>query len=245
MNAAWPWLTVRMRPDLVVAHDRHVDEEAEDAGADEVPEPDRHQEEEGPAVPERGRALAAREPVEVPRIEREQRERHDLERGERGAERHGELGLAGEVPVVRGADQPAAEVEDGVEIDHADRGDAPDQAELEQDDRDDHRHEELEEALDPEMDDPEPPHVDDRVVGLRAEEERGQVEERDGEGRDQEEDDERPQLGVRARGRDRAAHQPEPEEQTRREQDLPEAADLQVFPALVADPEPQLAEADS
>src|SRR5262245_12601181 len=57
-------------PDFVVAHDRRVDEEAEDASAEEVPESDRHQEEEGPAVPEARGALAACEPVEIPCVER-------------------------------------------------------------------------------------------------------------------------------------------------------------------------------
>ena len=40
------------RPDLVVGHDRQVDQEAEDTGPQEVPEADGHEEHDGPAVRE-------------------------------------------------------------------------------------------------------------------------------------------------------------------------------------------------
>ena len=139
---------------------------------------------------------------EIPRIERDQRERHDFERGERGGHRHVEFGLPGPVPVMARADQPAAEIEDGVEIDRAQRRDPLDQAHLVEDDGDDHGDEEFEEAFDPQMDDPEPPRIDDRVVGLRTEEERRQIEQRNGERRDQEE------VGEAAPFADRGARAP-------------------------------------
>ena len=75
---------------------------------------------------------------------------------------------------------PAPQVEDGVEVDDA-RGRAwrvtrPIWTEHH---RDEHGGEELEEALDPQVDDPEAPVVDHGEVGVRAVEQRGQVEERD------------------------------------------------------------------
>ena len=85
-----------------------------------------------------------------------------------------------------GADDAAAEEQDGVEIDHA-RGRLPrDHVQLVEHHRHHHRHEQLEEPLDPEMDDPEPPRVRHREVARGVEEERRQIEERDRESREQE-----------------------------------------------------------
>ena len=90
----------------------------------EVPEAHRHQEVERPLVAER-RALSRPRVTrdEVPGVERDERQRHDLERRERRRQRHVEFGLAVEVPVMAGADQPAAEIQDDVEIDGAQRRD--------------------------------------------------------------------------------------------------------------------------
>ena len=108
--------------------------------------------------------------------------------------------------------------------------------------RDEDRREELEEALHPQVNDPEAPVVDDGEVGARAVEERRQIEERDGGGGVQEE---RPKLGSIAAPHhrpQRPIHQHEPEGETDREQNLPEPAQVQVLRALVAEPEPGLAQ---
>ena len=116
---------------------------------------------------------------EVPGVEREQRERDHLQRGEARREAHVERPLAGEVPVVPGPDDPAGQVEDGVEVDDAGGGAGRDQPEDHEHHRDEHGGEQLEEALHPQVDDPEAPVVDHGEVGAGAVEERGQVEERD------------------------------------------------------------------
>ncbi len=105
---------------------------------------------------------------------------------------------------------------------------------------DDDRDEELEEAFDPEVDDPEPPHVHDGVswswrrrtwpAGRRTGIAKAAI---------QEEGDERlvaPGRSVPAS----TARQTSQNQNTRpeREQDLPEPPDVEVFPALVAEPEP-------
>ena len=99
--------------DLEVGDDRQVDQEAEDPGADEVPEADRHQEVDGPAVAVGEASPAVLAPPlaqadEVPGVEREQGQRDDLQRGEARGQAHVERPLAGEVPVVPGPDDPAA-----------------------------------------------------------------------------------------------------------------------------------------
>ena len=176
------------RADLEVGDDGQVDQEAEDSRAHEVPDAHGHQEIDGPLLPAGNvvparRALPVLQLDEVPGVQGQQRQRHHLQRGEAGRQAHVERPLAGEVPVVARADDPAAEVQDGVQVDQARGGLGGDQAHLVEHDRHQHRREELEESLDPEVDDPEAPVVDDGEVGVRAVEERGQVEDRDGHGR--------------------------------------------------------------
>src|SRR4029077_12954634 len=120
----------------------------------EVPETYGHQEVERPFVPEWRVALAPRHSDEVPGIESDERQGNHLERRERRGQRHVELGLAVEVPVMPGADQPAAEDQDDIEIDDAERRVALHQAEFVENNADDDRNEQFEEALDPQMDDP-------------------------------------------------------------------------------------------
>ncbi len=74
---------------------------------------------------------------------------------------------------------PPRQVEDGVQVDERVAVVRLTRPELEEHDGHEHRGEELEEAFDPEVDDPEPPVVDHGEVGARTEEERRQVEERD------------------------------------------------------------------
>ena len=69
--------------DLVVRHDRQVDQEPEDAGAEEVPEPDRDEEHDRPAVRKRRRGLGllvGAELQEAPRLDGQERQRDHLER---------------------------------------------------------------------------------------------------------------------------------------------------------------------
>src|SRR5499427_11017247 len=106
----------KVGPRLKIADDRHVDQKAEYSGPREVPKADGHQEVERPFLPKRRAGLAARYRDKVRGIESEQGQRDNLERGEGRRERHVELGLAGEVPVMSGADEPAAKNQNDVEI---------------------------------------------------------------------------------------------------------------------------------
>src|SRR5262249_12544809 len=137
-----------------------------------------------------------------------------------------------------GADESAAKNQNDVEINDPQRGYTLHQPQPMEDDRDNDRDEQLEKALDPEMDDPEAPGIRDGVVRRSVEEQCWQVEHRDRRSGDQEESDKTSLLGVAPSRRHGAPQQGEPEDEADREQDLPEAADLEVFPALVAEPEP-------
>ncbi len=77
---------------------------------------------------------------------------------------------------------PAAEVEDGVEVDQARGGLGADHAHLVEHDGHQDRGEELEESFHPKMDDPETPVIDDREVAVGAVEEGGQVKDGNGHG---------------------------------------------------------------
>src|SRR5215472_8679035 len=141
-----------------------------------------------------------------------------------------------------GADEPAAKNENNVEIDDPQSRQALHQPELVEDDRDDDRDEQLEKAFDPQMDDPEAPGIRDGVVRRPIKKQGRQVEYRDRRSGDQEEGDKTAPLGVAPSRRRGAPQQGEPEDEADGEQYLPKAADLEVFPALVAEPEPGAAQ---
>src|SRR5215217_9343121 len=101
--------------------------------------------------------------------------------------------------------------------------------------------EELEEILDPEVDDPEAPEVSRREVRFGPGEQPDGVERRDRQRREEEQ----PRHVAQVRATQPPAHRPkqhhDPKEEAYREQYLPEAAEVQVFEALVAEPGPQAA----
>src|SRR5262249_14289683 len=165
-------------------------------------------------MPKRLAGLAARYRDEVRSIESEEGQRNDLERGEGGRERHVELGLPGEVPVMSGTDETAAENENHIKIDNPQSGCALHQPKPMEDDRDDDRDEQLEEALDPEVDDPEAPGICDRVVGRSIKKQSRQVEYGDRRSSNQEEIDETAPLRITPSRRHGAPQQPEPEDKT-------------------------------
>lgn len=114
--------------DFKITHDGQVDEKSENSGTDKIPEPYSHEEIKGPFVGHRNGfvadvALAAAQFYEVPGVEGQERQRHHLERGKHCCKGHCDVGLSGPVPVMSGADDPAAEVENRVQVYHPRRRD--------------------------------------------------------------------------------------------------------------------------
>src|SRR3546814_13460286 len=101
------WSSDVCSSDLVVADDRQVDQKAEHAGAEEVPEAHRHQEIERPLI---RHAFALTLLIafrlcgtdEVPGVERQQGQRYDFQRRKQRGNGQIHLGLSVEVPVVTG-----------------------------------------------------------------------------------------------------------------------------------------------
>src|SRR5215471_2240421 len=92
------------------------------------------------------------------------------------------------------------------------------------------------------MDDPEAPGIGNGVVGRPIKKQGWQVKYRDRRSGDQEESDKTAPLRITPSRRHSAPQQAEPEDETDGEQYLPKAADLEIFPALVAEPEPGVAQ---
>src|SRR5215217_6291060 len=101
--------------------------------------------------------------------------------------------------------------------------------------------EELEEVLDPEVDDPESPEVSRREVRFGPGEQPDGIERRYRQRREEEQ----PRHVAHVLAPQPPAHRPEqhhdPEEEAYREQDLPEAPEVEVLEALVTEPGPQAA----
>ena len=98
--------------------------------------------------------------------------------------------------------------------------------------------EDLEEALDPEVDHPPAPVLHHRQVAAGAEEEAGGVHQADRRGRAREHQHQRaPGVAAPERRPEGAHHQGQPEDQPDEQADLPEAAEVDVLIALLAEPE--------
>ena len=223
--------------DLVVGDDRKIDEEAKNAGAEEVPEADRDQEHHRPAMRERGRRLrllARPELEEAPGLDREEGERDHLGGGEHRSERHVLGRFAGEVEVMHGADHPADRVKEDVEEDDRERNPLAHDPEQDEDVSHHHRGEELEEILDPEVDDPEAPEIGDREAVARARDQADRIEGRDRE-RCEEKQPRQIALVFALEATAQAAEdQRRPEEEPDHQQHLPEAAEVEVLEPLDA-----------
>ena len=168
--------------DLVVGHDRQVDEESEDTSTDEVPEPDCNEEHHRPAMRERrrrSRLTPGSELHESPRLDCEERQWDNLRSREEGADGHVRARGAREVQVVHGAEHPTGRVEDDVHVDDTQRHLLADDTEHDEDVRHHDGGEKLEEILDPEMDHPETPELSHRELSVRPGEETHGVEHRD------------------------------------------------------------------
>src|SRR5271163_1815901 len=141
-----------------------------------------------------------------------------------------------------GTDKTAAKNQNDVEINNPQSRHALHQPKLIEDDRDNDRDEQLKEALDPEVDDPEAPGIGDGVMGRSIEKQSRQVEDRDRRSGDQEESDQTAPLRIAPSRRHGSPQQGEPVDEADGEQYLPKTADLEIFPALVAEPEPGVAQ---
>ena len=231
--------------DLVVGDDRQVDEEAEHPGAEEVPEPDGDQEHHRPPVRERGRRLRflpGAELQEAPRLQRQEREGDDLQRREERSEGEDLGRFAVEVQVVGHADDATGAVEDDVEEDHRHGHPLAHHAEQHEQVGDHHRGEQLQEVLDPEVDDDEAPEVGHREAGPGVGQQSDGVEGGQGQGGVEEQ----PRHVGPVLDPEPAAQAPpqhdDPEGQADGEQDLPEPAEVEVLEALHPEPRPEAAE---
>src|SRR5215203_4672291 len=139
------------------------------------------------------------------------------------------------------ADNAARRVEEDVEEDNCQRHLLADDPEQDEDVGYHDGREELEEVLDPKVDDPEAPEVGGGEMRVGSGEKADRVERGDGESGEEEQ----PGHVAHVFAPQAAAHCSEehddPEEEAYREQYLPEAAEVQVLPALVAEPGPQVA----
>ena len=111
-----------------------------------------------------------------------------------------------------------------------------------EDNRDNDCDEQLEEAFNPEMDDPKAPGIRDGVVGRSIKKQSRKVEDRDRRSGDQEESDKTALLRIMPSRRHGAPQQAKPEDKADGKQYLPEATDLKIFPALVTEPEPSVSQ---
>ena len=141
------------------------------------------------------------------------------------------------------AEHAAAKEDDRRQQDRRRRDRHPHQPHLHEQRRDDRGGEHLEDAFDPQVDDPPAPIFHDRDVRVLAVEQARAEQQADRNGSDDDEENERPPAFLLQRRPQAAQDQRRPQQQADEQIDLPEAAEVEIFVALVAEPEVQRADA--
>ena len=230
-------------PLRIVQDDRRVDEEAEDPRADHVPERHGDEEVQRPLVGVVRSAELDRAHV-LRALEAQERERHDLQRGEHRAKGDDRRRRPGPVQVMERADDAGSQVQEDAHVDDLQAELRADRADAGQDEREHDGGEDLEESLHPEVDDPPAPVLGVGEVAALAVQEAGHVEQRDGDRAVQEHVREPAAVLFRQKRRADGAHdQHQPDDHPGDEEDLPDAAQLDVLVALVSEEEAVRAEA--
>jgi hypothetical protein len=106
---------------LVVGDDRKIDQESENAGAEEIPEARRYQEHHRPVVRERCARLGVLLCAELQKFPDSTVKWYHLRGGEEGAQRHVFDGSSREVDMVPAADDAPRGVKQDIEIDDGQR----------------------------------------------------------------------------------------------------------------------------
>ena len=138
--------------------------------------------------------------------------------------------------MVHRADHAADRVEDDLEIDESRRGAFRHQPEEHEHVGDRHGGEDLEEVFDPQMHDPEAPEVDHGEVRLRPEEHTHAVEQRNRERGVEEQPGQAAAMLTAQRDGEPAEDDHQPQDEAGGERDLPEPSEIEILPALGAEP---------
>ncbi len=229
----------------VVERDRRIDHEAEEAGAHEIPERNGDEEVDRPLVGADPRTVgrAAGEADVLPCFEADQDQRHDFEGAEHRSQGQYRGRCTGEVQVMECSDDASRKIDDRREQDAARSCRDREQLQSREQEGDDDGGEDLEEAFDPKVNDPPAPVLGGNQRAALAIHQSGSVEERNRDAGNKEQHQQRMVLVAPLQGRLQAApHQPQPEGQADEEQDLPQAAKVDVLVALRSEPEPEIAE---
>src|SRR5215467_13903927 len=132
----------------------------------------------------------------------------------------------------------AHQVQDCIQIDNAFGGANRDGSEPIEQYGHHHGHKQLEEVFDPQMNDPEAPMVDNREIGGAVVEKSGHVEDWNREPRQKEQHGELAMVGMAERRPHRAKEKHRPDYKAGGQSYLPRLAEIEIFPALVAEPFP-------
>ena len=141
------------------------------------------------------------------------------------------------------ADDSAGQIDDGGEQHRSRCRSNRQQLQPREQERDHDRGEYFKEAFNPQVNYPPAPVFRGDQRAALAVHQAGSVEQRDRDARDQEQHQQRMILvASRQRRLDAAPHQPQPEDQPDEQEDLPDAAQVNVFVTLRSQPEPHIAE---
>ncbi len=220
----------------VIQRDGRIDEEAEHASAEHVPERHGDEEVDRPAVRVVFGGSGGAQVVDG--FEADEGQGHDFQCGEDGAESDDRCGCACPIQMVEGADHAAAEVKGDAEVHGAKCEAGANHADPREQKRHEHGSKDLEEAFHPQVNDPPAPVLGIAQVASFAVKQAYHVEGGNGDGAIQKQVGDAASIFFVGKGGTNRTHdQHEPDDHADDEQHLPDASQFDVFVALVSEPE--------
>src|SRR5690606_26147704 len=224
----------------VVQRDRWIDQETKHTGAEHVPESHSHEEHDRPAQIAHPAGLFLHLPV-MEGFVTQHDQGHHFQGTEGSANGHDRCGRTREVQVMQSTGHTANQEQRGGSQTGNGGTALGNQTQGQEDKAHGNRGEDLEEALNPQVNHPPAPVLHDGDIGVLAVEQTGTVEQANGHGRDGQQNQQVVVALVTTQSRPHATqHQQQPECQANKLDDLPETAQIQVLIALVTEPEVQL-----
>src|SRR5579875_2220035 len=225
--------------DLIVRDNRQVNEKAEDARSEKVPEAHRRQKHHRPIMRKRSAgscSLARAQLQKAPGLQGKESERNDLRSRKEGAERHMHRRLTVEINVVHRADDAARGIKHDIEINQGQRHPLAHYSQMHKDRGHHHGSKKFQKVFHPKMYHPEAPVIRGSEVRAGPGQEADCIKGRDGKRGEKEKPGHVAPVFNAEPCPESAKQDRHPEAKTQAEQYLPESAQIEILKALIAEP---------
>ena len=214
---------------------RRIDQEAENASTNKIPEQHRRKEHERPAII----GFPLRVPFDLGvaiGFESDNHKRHDFERGKCSARCDDRNRCSGEIHMMESPQHPAKQENDRGKEHHHRCCRCANEAHVNEQQRNDCGGEHLEDAFDPQVNNPPAPIFGQHQVRFLAPHQTGGIEEADCNDRNDDEENDGAAVRLAQSRPKRPENEDDPQQQSDRKIDLPDASQVDILPSLMTKP---------